>query len=175
MFNRSMSLIFVMCAFGFNVATWAQNAPTKPTPPPPPAEPKPFISSKELSELLAKGDALHQAGQAMANTALLRQAPYTANLEYKTSVGTASTHEKEAELFVVIEGSGTLVLGGKLLNESRRDANNLTGTGIEGGNSRVVTKGDMFIVPENTAHWFSTIEGKLAVMTLHLPRVSNTP
>ena len=174
MFNRSSSLIFVMCVLVLNSVSWAQSPPPK-APPPPPAEPKPFISSKEVAELLAKGEAAHQAGQVMPNTALLRMAPYTANLEYRNSIGTASTHEKEAELFVVIEGSGTLVLGGKLTNESRRDANNLTGTGIDGGTSRTVVKGDMFIVPENTAHWFSTIDGKLAVMTMHLPRVGNAP
>jgi hypothetical protein len=174
MFNRSTQLVLMMGIFSLSAAAWAQSPPNK-SAPPPPAEPKPFISAKELAEILAKGDATHQAGQSMPNTALLRMASYTANLEYKTSVGTASTHEKEAELFVVIEGSGTLVLGGKLTNESRRDANNLTGTGIEGGTSKSVAKGDMFIVPENTAHWFSAIDGKLAVMTLHLPRVSNAP
>ena len=50
-----------------------------------------------------------------------------------SAVGPASVHEKEAELFYVIDGSGTLVTGGKLVGETRTNADNLAGTAIEGG------------------------------------------
>jgi len=170
MFVRNASLMFVVLAASCSTQAWAQAANPAPPPPPPSTEPKPFISSAELAQLLAKADAARQAGNTFPHTALLRLAPYTANLEYRTAVGPASVHEKEAELFVVLDGSGTLVLGGKLVNESRRDPNNLSGTATEGGTSRTVSKGDMFIVPENVAHWFSSVDGKLAVMTLHIPR-----
>ena len=46
----------------------------------------------------------------------------------------------------------------------------MTGTGIEGGESRQIAKGDFIMVPENTPHWFSTINGTLVLMSLHLPR-----
>jgi quercetin dioxygenase-like cupin family protein len=60
------------------------------------------------------------------------------------------------------------VTGGKLVNESR-NGDNLSGTAIEGGTPRQVAKGDFFMVPENTAHWFSRIDGTLLLMSLHLP------
>ncbi len=47
-------------------------------------------------------------------------------------MGPAAVHEKEAELFYVIDGSATLITGGKLVNEKRTNAENLTGTAIEG-------------------------------------------
>jgi mannose-6-phosphate isomerase-like protein (cupin superfamily) len=73
-------------------------------------------------------------------------------------------------MFYVIEGSGTMMTGGKLVNEKRTNATNLTGTAIEGGTSRAVAKGDFIIVPEKTAHWFSAINGTLVLMSLHIPR-----
>ena len=46
---------------------------------------------------------------------------------------------------------------------------NLAGTGIDGGQRRKVAKGDFIMVPENTPHWFSAIEGTVVLMSLHLP------
>src|SRR5216684_3022058 len=48
----------------------------------------------------------------------------------------AAVHETEAELFYVVDGSAMLVTGGKLKNETRTNAANLSGTGIDGGVSR---------------------------------------
>ena len=73
-------------------------------------------------------------------------------------------------MFYVIDGSGTLMTGGKLVNEKRTNDANLTGTAIEGGKSQPVGKGDFFIVPEKTPHWFSEIKGTLILMSFHVPR-----
>jgi mannose-6-phosphate isomerase-like protein (cupin superfamily) len=102
--------------------------------------------------------------------AMLRAAGFSANMEYRTAVGPAAVHDLDAEFFYVIDGSGTVVTGGKLANEKRTNAANLTGTGIEGGASRKVGKGDFIMVPEGTAHWFSAIDGTLVLMSIHLPR-----
>ena len=83
-------------------------------------------------------------------------------------------HEREAEMFYVVDGSGTLVTGGKLREEKRTNAENLTGTGIDGGMSRKLTKGDWVMVPEKTAHWFTQIDGTLVLMSIHLPHAPAT-
>ena len=69
----------------------------------------------------------------------------------------------------MIDGSATLVTGGKLVNEKRSNGDNLSGTAIEGGSARAVAKGDFVIVPENTPHWFSTINGTITLMSFRLP------
>ena len=53
-----------------------------------------------------------------------------------------------------MDGSATMVTGGKLTAETRTNAENLSGTGIEGGVSRHIAKGDFIMVPENTTDWF---------------------
>ena len=128
-----------------------------------------YTSAKDVVAMMAKAKNERKQDQANYIQGILRLAPYSANLEYRAAVGPAAVHEKEAELFYVIDGSGTLVTGGKLAGETR-NGDNLTGTAIENGMSQDVAKGDFFIVPENTPHWFSKINGTLVLMSLHVPR-----
>jgi mannose-6-phosphate isomerase-like protein (cupin superfamily) len=92
------------------------------------------------------------------------------SLECRAAVANAALHDKEAELFYVVDGSATLVTGGKLKEEKRTNPDNSSGSGIEGGVTRHVAKGDFIMVPEGTPHWFSTIDGTIVLMSLHLPR-----
>jgi len=131
---------------------------------------KTFASSSDVKALIAKAKSERKDGQPLVAEPLFVLPPYTAHLEYRASVGNAAVHEKEAELFYVIEGTATMVTGGTLAGQRRTDATNLTGTSIQGGSSRTVAKGDFIIVPENTPHWFSKINGAIVLMTLHVPR-----
>jgi mannose-6-phosphate isomerase-like protein (cupin superfamily) len=130
---------------------------------------KTFTSSEEVQRLIAHAREIHK-DQPTIIQPLLSLAPYRANLEYRTATGPAAVHEKEAELFYVIEGSGTLTTGGKLRDEKRQNAANLSGAGIDGGQSRPVAKGDFLIVPENTPHQYLDIKGELILMSIHVPR-----
>ena len=137
----------------------------------PPAPTKTYSSAADVAALLAKARADHKDGQPTVVETILHLAPYNANLEYRTGVGPAAVHEREAEMFYVLDGSATLTTGGKLKDE-KRNGENLTGTGIEGGNDQEVAKGDVIIVPENTPHWFSKINGTIVLMSLHVPRTA---
>ncbi|MBV8842728.1 MAG: hypothetical protein JO307_07950 [Bryobacterales bacterium] len=130
-----------------------------------------FASSADVQALIAKAKAERKENQPTVSLPILQLAPYNANLEYRASVGPAAVHEKEAEMFYVIDGSATLTTGGKLTSETR-NGDNLTGTGIEGGQSRTVSKGDFVIVPENTPHWFGKIDNVIVLMSIHVPRTS---
>jgi mannose-6-phosphate isomerase-like protein (cupin superfamily) len=119
-----------------------------------------FTSSADIQALIAKAKSERKEGQAIVIEKILQFAPYSANLEYRPTAGNAAVHDKEAEMMYVIEGSATLVTGGKL-----------TGTTIEGGQSRTVSKGDFLVVPEGTPHWFSAVNGApLVLMTIKVPR-----
>ena len=136
---------------------------------------KTFVSSADVSALIAKAKA-ERKNEPNISQRLLQLAPYNANLEYRASVGPAAVHEREAEMFYVIDGSATMVTGGKLVNETRTNPQNLSGTAIDGGASRSIAKGDFIVVPENTPHWFSSINGTLVLMSLHVPHpVPATP
>ena len=126
-------------------------------------------TNSEITAMIAKAKADRKPDQPTFAQPLLALAPYGANLEYRAAVGPAAVHKKYAEFFYVVDGSATLVTGGKLANE-KANGDNLSGTGIEGGSPRQVAKGDFVIVPENTPHWFSAINGNIALMSFRLPR-----
>lgn len=133
---------------------------------------KTFTSSAEVTALIAKAKSERKGDAPLVAERILSLAPYNANLEYRAAVGPAAVHEKEAEMFYVIDGSATLVTGGKLSGETRTNPENLSGTGIDNGMSRNIAKGDFVIVPENTPHWFSAINGTIVLMSIHVPRTS---
>lgn len=126
-----------------------------------------FISAAEIQSRIQEA---HKSGAGPA-AGLITLAPYKASLEYRTKAMPAALHEDRAEFFVVLEGSGTLVTGGTLVEEARKDAANLSGTAIKDGKARKVAKGDVFIIPEKTPHWFNQIDGKaLVLMSMYVPR-----
>ena len=130
-----------------------------------------YRSAADVAALIAKAKAQNETkASPTISQNILRLAPYSANLEYRASVGPAAVHMKEAEIFYVIDGSGTLTTGGKLTNQTQQNADNLQGTGIEGGKNQAMNKGDFAIVPEGTPHWFSEIKQTLVLMSMHVPR-----
>ena len=70
----------------------------------------------------------------------------------------------------MLEGTGNIVTGGKLVDEKRTNANNLSGSSISDGNSQTVVKGDMLIVSANTPHQVIPSGGApIVLMTMHVP------
>jgi len=115
------------------------------------------VTAAELAAIVAK-----QPKDKNGNQTFLQLAPYNVSMEHRVMVPqNASVHEKEAELFYIIDGGGTIVTGGKLM-----------GNVIEGGTAKKIAKGDFFLVPEGVPHWFSAIDGELTMMSLHLPRTA---
>jgi quercetin dioxygenase-like cupin family protein len=129
-----------------------------------------FGSAAEVQSLLAKAKAERKEGQVMVAEKILSLAPYVTNLEYRPIEGAVAVHEKEAELVYVIDGTGTLTTGGRVVGEKRTNATNLSGTSIEGGTAQTVNKGDFAIIPEGTPHQFKPANGALVLMTMHVPR-----
>jgi mannose-6-phosphate isomerase-like protein (cupin superfamily) len=162
-----MRALLIGIALTATVAVAQQPAPGKQ-----PAPVKTFASAADVAAMMAKAKTDRKQDQANFIQQILQLAPYNANLEYRAAVGPAAVHEKEAELFYVIDGSGSLTTGGKLAGETRTNAENLSGTAITGGTSKPVAKGDFFIVPEGVPHWFDKINGTLVLMSLHVPRTA---
>jgi mannose-6-phosphate isomerase-like protein (cupin superfamily) len=98
--------------------------------------------------------------------------PYNVNVEHRLGSPAAaqagSIHDKDAELFVMLEGTATLVTGGKLI-DGVHTGDNWRGKGIEGGKSQKMSKGDFMMVPAGVPHWFTNIDGNITEFSLHLP------
>ena len=77
-----------------------------------------------------------------------------------------AVHNEVTEVYHVLEGRGTLVTGGTLVNPKVRELNprryelngpGVSGTDIEGGVSRPIGPGDIIIIPAGTPHKFSEV------------------
>ncbi|HEX3486189.1 MAG TPA: hypothetical protein VHT51_14095 [Micropepsaceae bacterium] len=137
---------------------------------PAPAPMKTFMSDKDIMSLVDKAKADRKGDAPLVAEPILSLAPYRAQLEYRPGTSPAAVHEKDAELMVVLQGTGNIVTGGKLVDEKRNNANNLGGSSITGGNSQAVVKGDMLIVPANTPHQVIPTGGApIVLMTMHVP------
>jgi len=96
----------------------------------------------------------------------------------KGAKGGAASHDKVSEIYDVLAGSGTLVTGGTIVNPKRRAADQeevthisgpgVSGKSIEGGESRVIKKGDIVVIPAGTPHWFSDVSETLSYMVVRV-------
>jgi mannose-6-phosphate isomerase-like protein (cupin superfamily) len=80
------------------------------------------------------------------------------------SVHDAATDKQDVtEVYLILEGGGTLVTGGTVPDPNNRTA------GIKNGESRRVTRGDFVIIPAGTPHWFSNIDGSVTYLETRFP------
>jgi mannose-6-phosphate isomerase-like protein (cupin superfamily) len=147
---------------------WAQRGAT---PPPTDLTKGTAMTAAELHATIARlGD---ERPNALARVFTLAgpNSPYAVNVEHRTNQPqAASLHDTEAEMFYVIDGGGTMVTEGTIVEETRNGPN-LSGKGIEGGTPHKLGAGDFFMVPEGIAHWWSQIDpGGMNVMSIHFPR-----
>ena len=135
-----------------------------------PAPMQTFMDAKEIMGLVDKAKADRKGNAPLVAEPILLMAPYRAQLEYRPATAPAALHEKDGELMVVLQGAGNIVTGGKLVDEKRVNANNLSGASIAGGHSQAVAVGDMLIVPANVPHQVIPTGGApIVLMTMHVP------
>lgn len=73
--------------------------------------------------------------------------------------GQSELHEKDTDVFYVLQGSATFVTGGKMLDAKTTAPGELRGSGIEGGEPRTLSKDDVIVIPAGTPHWFKEVQG----------------
>ena len=89
-----------------------------------------------------------------------RNANHSVLLVRRTAPGSAEIHTVLTDVWYVIDGSGTLVTGGKAVNLKETASNELRGNGISGGIARHIGKGDIIDIPAGVPHWVRKIDGK---------------
>ena len=131
-------------------------AAAQPAPPAPaPGSPATYKANADLQAVLAKA----MAGTTdMVSSAVSNTDQYRMNIVHRQKPAGAIAHPGNTELHYIIEGSGTVVTGGKIVR-----APGATAT-IEGGETRKVAKGDVLIVPAGSPHWYSVVEGKITYL-----------
>jgi mannose-6-phosphate isomerase-like protein (cupin superfamily) len=139
-----------------------------------PAPDKTYVPATEIAAMIARAESDPRAATTVITQPLLQLAPYRPILHRRMTPAGADIHEKQAEFFFVIRGSGTLTTGGKMVRTAAAAGAPPPPASIEGGTDRKVAKGDFFVVPENTPHQFTAIDGELVLISMHVPRAPAT-
>lgn len=95
-----------------------------------------------------------------------------------TTPGEVAEHDHVSEVYHVISGAATLVLGADLVGAERRPATNtnvrlLNGPGhnaksIRNGVTHQLKAGDVVIIPAGTGHWFTKIDDHITYLMVRV-------
>src|SRR6266571_2881052 len=108
-----------------------------------------FIDAKSVAAAFAKG------------MPLLETAGYKVHASRRVEPGQAEIHTLDTDVIYVVDGSATLVTGGKVTDTKEIAPNEIRGTKIEGGQDHQITKGEVIIVPNGVPHQFTAVTGEL--------------
>ena len=108
-----------------------------------------FIDAKSVSVAFGKG------------IPLLETAGYKVHASRRVEPGQAEIHTLDTDVIYVVDGSATLVTGGKAINTKEVAPNEIRGTKIEGGEEHQITKGEVIVIPNGVPHQFTAVTGEL--------------
>jgi len=81
-------------------------------------------------------------------------------LAQRRGAGEVEVHEKTNHVFIIVEGEATFVTGGTLVGAKNTAPGQIRASSVQGGETRLLTKGDVITVPAKTPHWFKDVSTK---------------
>jgi mannose-6-phosphate isomerase-like protein (cupin superfamily) len=103
----------------------------------------------------------------------------------KPAADSVAEHDLVSEVYHIIDGSATLVLGADIVNRQRRPATQLTvrefngpgnnGSDIRNGVAYQLKAGDVVVIPAGTGHWFTKIDDHIDYLMVRIDPDKATP
>jgi ankyrin repeat protein/mannose-6-phosphate isomerase-like protein (cupin superfamily) len=82
---------------------------------------------------------------------------YAASGARRTGPGQVEVHDKETDIFYVVDGEATFITGGTMIGGKLSRADQWLGTSIDGGEAHQLKKGDFIVIPAGMPHWFKDV------------------
>ena len=104
-----------------------------------------YVSHEKVTAAFVKGGGLAKGPD------------YSVGAMFRSASGAAELHDKQTDVYYVADGEATFVTGGKLIGDKVVSPGQHQGTGIEGGEVRHISKGDVLAIPAGIPHWFKEV------------------
>ena len=114
-------------------------------------------STKDLSAIQEKLATTHPV---FKSEQLKQYKGHYTMVAHREGTGSSEVHEHEADIFVIEDGEGTLVIGGKLVDSHLEKPGELRGKSISGGENIHYAPGDIIHIPAGVPHQLLVEKGK---------------
>ena len=91
---------------------------------------------------------------------------YRVHADRRTANGRIEVHEKETDIFFILDGSATLIAGGTAVEPTSTRPGQFTAKDISNGTTYNLKKGDLVVIPAGTPHWFKQVNGFINYLTV---------
>jgi mannose-6-phosphate isomerase-like protein (cupin superfamily) len=103
-----------------------------------------------------------QVGQAFVKgMSLIRGNNYKVDASHRNEPGIVEVHTRDTDIIYMLEGVATLVTGGTIVDAKTIEPEEIRGRESKGGETRMITKGDVVVIPNGTPHWFKEVKGPI--------------
>jgi mannose-6-phosphate isomerase-like protein (cupin superfamily) len=113
-----------------------------------------YVDAQKVAEALAKGGSLVTASNLLVSG------------NHRAGPGQVEVHEKETDIFYVVEGDATLVTGGTMTGGRQTGPGQMRGTDVQGGQTQHLKKGDVVVIPAGIPHWFKEVSPTINYLTV---------
>ena len=91
---------------------------------------------------------------------------YRVQTDRRTANGNIEIHEKETDIFYVMDGSATLIAGGTAVEPKATRPGQMTAKDIMNGQTCNLKNGDIVVIPAGQPHWFKQVNGFINYLTV---------
>lgn len=82
---------------------------------------------------------------------------YRVSASRRDGTGEAEIHTLDTDIFYVLDGSATVITGGRLVGSHEVAPGEIRGSSIVDGESHSLTRGEVFVIPQGVPHWFKRV------------------
>jgi mannose-6-phosphate isomerase-like protein (cupin superfamily) len=119
-----------------------------------------YFHQDEVAASFQKGGTLAQGTDYKVMTAK-RDAP-----------GEVEIHAKYTDVFYVVAGNATIVVGGQMVGGKSTEPDELRGASIDGGQVHHLSAGDVIIIPAGIPHWINTVDPPFHYFVVKIATIS---